>query len=158
MDSAPSRNTFRIAVMGLLGGCVLALWLLVRPPGVPGETSGVINNGQPTASPGITPAGAGGGTGQPTLVPTGSAPATTATPGAGSVTPTPVATTAGATTAPTATPTEAPAGPISYTVQEGDTWFGIAEAYGVDASALVSFNGLTLDDFLQIDQTILIPQ
>lgn len=74
------------------------------------------------------------------------------------MTPTPVATTAGATTAPTATPTEAPAGPISYTVQEGDTWFGIAEAYGVDASALVSFNGLTLDDFLQIDQTILIPQ
>ena len=34
----------------------------------------------------------------------------------------------------------------------------IATAFGVDATTLASYNGLTLDDFLQVDQTLLIPQ
>jgi LysM repeat protein len=53
-------------------------------------------------------------------------------------------------------PTEA--GPIEYTVVEGDTWYGIAEAYGVDAENLAAVNGLTLDDFLQPGDVIVIPQ
>jgi LysM repeat protein len=60
---------------------------------------------------------------------------------------------------PTAAPTEAP-GPLQYTVQDGDTWFGIAEAFGVDAFTLAQFNGRTLEDtdYLHVGETILIPQ
>jgi hypothetical protein len=85
LNAAPSRSTFRIALLGFLGGCVLALWLLVRPPSVPGEGSPIIRNDGPTASPGITPAGAGGGvSGSVTPVPTAATtprPSSTGRPG-----------------------------------------------------------------------------
>jgi LysM repeat protein len=78
------------------------------------------------------------------------------------VSPTPVP--EGETPAPTPAPTEAPPpaetpppGPTTYVVQEGDTWFAIASAYGVDPEALAATNGRTLDDFLQIGETIVIP-
>jgi LysM repeat protein len=80
----------------------------------------------------------------------------TPTPAAsGEATPTP----AGETEAPgTDTPAPTEAGPLEYTVQDGDTWYGIAEAYGVDAENLAAVNGLTLDDFLQPGDVIVIPQ
>lgn len=153
MNAAPSRGVFRLALLGLLGGAVLSLWLLVRPPGVPGDESSAISR-EPTASPALTPAGGGGGgTGSPTVTPLPGA--TTAAPSEGAASPTP---TAQPTEAPTQAPTDAPAGPISYTVQDGDTWFGIASAYGIDGATLAQYNGRTLDDFLQIGETILIPQ
>jgi LysM repeat protein len=43
-------------------------------------------------------------------------------------------------------------------VQEGDTWFGIASAYGIDAENLAAVNGLTLDYLLQPGDVIQIPQ
>ncbi|MEX0682173.1 MAG: LysM peptidoglycan-binding domain-containing protein [Dehalococcoidia bacterium] len=143
--AAPSSGAFRIALAGLLGASVLALWLLVRPPSVPGESSGIIQ--QPEESPGFTPG----------LTPAGATP----TPGptlTGGVTPTPGTATEAPTAAPTEVPTDAPSGPIEYIAVEGDTWFGIAAAFGVDAESLAAYNGYTLEEFFQPGDVILIPQ
>jgi LysM repeat protein len=153
--AVPSRNLYHFALFALFGGAVLALWLLIRPPGVPGEEAAVVNT-EPTASPGLTPAGDNTG-GTPTLAPTA-----TLAPG-GSVAPTAQAS-ATATPEPTdepeptAAPTEAPTQDIQYAVQSGDSWNSIATAYGLDASALASYNGYTLDDVLPLGVTIAIPQ
>jgi hypothetical protein len=42
VNAAPSGTFFRASLLLLLVGSVLALWLLVRPPGLPGETSDVV--------------------------------------------------------------------------------------------------------------------
>jgi hypothetical protein len=143
MRAVPSRGLYRAALFGLFGGAVLALWLMVQPPSVPGEESVVIN--EPTTTPALTPGA--GGVGTRTPGPTGGG------------TPTEEATsTPDATGEPTATeaPTPAP-GPAEYVVVEGDTWFGVAEAFGVDAFALAELNGRTLEDVLSIGETLLIP-
>jgi LysM repeat protein len=138
VNAAPSGAFFRASLLALLLGSVLALWLLVRPPGLPGDSSGVVI---PEASP------------QPT---TPAASPTPANPVAGATAePTP---TAAATPTAVPTPTVEPPAPTEYTVVDGDTWYGIAEAYGVDAESLAAFNGLTLDDFLQPGQVLTIPQ
>lgn len=139
VNAAPSGAFFRASLLALLLGSVLALWLLVRPPGLPGDSSGIVI---PEASP--QPA-----TPSPTITPTGT-PVTSAT---AEPTPTPTAV-----PTPTAEPTEEPPAPTEYTVVEGDTWYGIAEAYGVDAESLAAYNGLTLDDLLQPGQVLTIPQ
>ena len=43
---------------------------------------------------------------------------------------------------PVPTPTPTPEGPIEYAVQDGDTLFSIASAYGLSVSDLVEFNDL----------------
>jgi LysM repeat protein len=68
--------------------------------------------------------------------------------------PTPQATPA---PAPEPTPEPTPAF-IEYVVQEGDTWFGIAELFGVDAQQLAAFNGLTLEDVLHPGDVLAVPQ
>jgi LysM repeat protein len=136
MRAAPSRGLYRVAVVGLLGGAVLALWLIFRPPSV-GEENAVIN--QPTTTPALTPGGGGTGTPGPSLAPT-EVPSITPKP---SITPSP---------APTPTP-----GPIEYTVAEGDTWFAIAESFGVDGFTLAQYNGQTLEDVLNTGDVLLIP-
>ena len=135
VNAAPSGAVFRASLLALLLGSVLALWLLVRPPGLPGDSAEIVI---PQASP------------QPTT-PLAVSPTPT-TPVAGATaepTPTP---------APTATPTEAPPAPIEYTVVDGDSWNLIADAYGIDAATLAAYNGLTLDDLLQPGQVLTIPQ
>jgi hypothetical protein len=144
MRAAPSRSLYRVAIFGLFGGAVLALWLMVRPPSVPGEESTVVN--QPTNTPALTPGGGGTSTPGPTTAGT----ATAAPTGAPTVTPVPSIT-------PTPAPTPTP-GPIEYVVVEGDTWFGIAESFGIDGFTLAQFNGRTLEDVLSLGETILIPQ
>jgi LysM repeat protein len=116
---------FRSSLFALLIASVLSLWLLVRPPDLPGEESTL--RPQPTAL-------------DSTQGPTSSTPPPT--------------------TQPTATPTPAPQTPApnQYTVVEGDTWYGIAEALGVDAEALAAANGLTLDDFIRPGDVLVIPQ
>lgn len=137
LRSAPSRGIFRGAIVALFGGAVLALWLLVRPPSVPGEEAAL--NG-PTASPALTPAGAGGtSTPAPSIAPT--ALAATNTPA-----PTPVPT-------PVPTPSR-----IEHVVVDGDTWYGVAEQYGVDAFALAQLNGRTLEEYLHVGEVLIIPQ
>src|SRR5437867_3156208 len=132
---APSGTVFRVALFGLLAASVLALWLLVRPPSLPGETSAIR---EPTA--------------------TAAAAARTPAPGSGTPSPAEGTATAAGTPAPTAAPTPGPATPIDYTVQEGDTWYEIAAVYGVSAEDLAAANGFTLDDFLHPGDVLRIPQ
>jgi LysM repeat protein len=148
VQAAPSSATFRIALAGLLGASVLALWLLVRPPSVPGDSGNIIQ--QPDVTPGFTPALTPDTEGTPR--PTVSAGATSVPSGAPAATPTPAVT-----AAPTEGPTDAPA-QVEYVTQEGDTWFGIAEAYGVDAANLAATNGYSLEDVLPLGVTLVIPQ
>ena len=146
VNAAPSSTVFRASLFALLGASVLALWLLVRPPSVPGDEGSII---RPEPTPQVTPAG----TKQPGAT---QQPGVTATPGTGEATPTPGA--GEPTDSPEDTPEPTEGGPIEYIVQEGDTWFGIAEAFGVSAEDLVAVNGLTLDDFLHPGDVIAIPQ
>jgi len=144
LNAAPSGAVFRASLFGLLIASVLALWLLVRPPSVPGDGGPIV---RPQPTPQVTPAGTrppGAPTTRPTATPAPSGePAATPSPGVAPAEETPV-------------PTQG--GPLQYTVQEGDTWFGIAEAYGVSAEDLAAVNGLTLDDFLHPGDVIVIPQ
>ena len=151
--AAPSSSTFRIALFALLGASVLALWLLLRPPSLPGESGGVVlePDATPDFTPGLTPDT--GETLAPT--PTGSADA----PPDGSPVPTitliPDDQTPAPTQEPTVTPTPAP---IEHLVVPGDSWSGVAELYGVDADTLASSNGYSVDDVLPLGITLIIPQ
>jgi LysM repeat protein len=59
-----------------------------------------------------------------------------------------------------APPPEEPAGPISYTIQDGDTISSIADQFGINYLELLEFNGLTEDDatLLNPGDVISIPQ
>jgi hypothetical protein len=128
LNAAPSNVVFRTSLFTLLIASVLAIWLLVRPPDLPSEAGSAIRP-QPTAL--------------------GSTPGATKPPGF----PTPV---------PEVTPTAAAETPASdrteYTVVENDTWYGIADAFGVDAENLAAVNGLTLDDFIIPGDVLIIPE
>lgn len=136
VNAAPSGTYFRLAVLALLVGSVLTLWFLIRPPGLPGESSGVII---PQASPQSSPEGV---TPEPAATPSPETPVAGAT----------------AEPTPTPTPTEEPEGPLEYTVVDGDSWNLIADSFGVDAEELAAANGRTLDDFVVTDEVIIIPQ
>jgi LysM repeat protein len=58
---------------------------------------------------------------------------------------------------PTITPTPTIDGPFFYTIQEGDTIFGIAAQFGVDINRLLEVNQLTFDSVIVPGQQILIP-
>jgi LysM repeat protein len=151
LNAAPSSAVFRTSVFALLAASVLALWLLIRPPSLPGEGSTVVQP-RPTEQPQLTPSGT-----RPAATPGGSA----ATPGEGdsiapTATPVPEQTPAAAEETPA--PETEPPGPIEYVVQEGDTWYGIAGAYGVDADSLAAVNGLTIDDVIVPGDVLVIPQ
>lgn len=128
-------------MVGLFGGAVLALWLLVRPPSVPGEET-VLNAS--TSTPALTP-GAGGG---PTNTP-GPSIATTP-PAAPTETPVPTPT-------PIPTPSPTPAR-LEHIVVDGDTWYGVADQYGVNAFDLADLNDRSLEDYLHSGEVLIIPQ
>ena len=142
--TTPSANVFRFALLGLVFASVLALWLIVRPPDLPEGSSSIVQP-LPTEQVDSEPSAIG-----PT--PT-SPPVETSAPSDG-VSPTPET---GETPAPTPEATEEP-GPLQYVVEPGDTWYGIADAFGIDADVLVAQNGRTLDDILNAGETIVIPQ
>ena len=80
-------------------------------------------------------------------------------PGSGSAnaTPTPAATTASTTSAPAETPAPAPStGGGNYTVQAGDSYWRIANKYGISISELQRLNG-TSNYFLYPGQSIKVP-
>lgn len=138
VNATPSGVVFRTSFFGLLIASVFALWLLIRPPSLPGESSGVVRP-LPLMSP--TPA-----------------PEVTAAPADNTPAPTPEVTAAPEVTPP---PTEAPpAGPIQYTIQDGDTISSIAAANGISYLDLLEFNGLSEEDatLLNPGDVISIPQ
>ena len=68
--------------------------------------------------------------------------------------------TSGPTAIPTAVPTPTPlptSVPTTYTVQFGDTLFGIAAAYNVSIVELAQLNGITNYDQLSVGQVLIIP-
>ncbi len=58
---------------------------------------------------------------------------------------------------PTFTPSPTPT-PVMHLVESGDTLFGVSLEYGVTLDALLSANGLDVDDYLRIGQGLIIPQ
>ena len=146
--AAPSSAAFRIALFALLAASVLALWLLVRPPGLPGDSGGVVLEPDvtPDFTPGLTP-----DTGE-TLTPTPTGTAAASPDGSPEPTVTPTST---PTPVPTVTPTP---GPIEHVVVSGDTWNDLAAQFGVDPETLASTNGYSLADVLPLGITLIIPQ
>ena len=147
--AAPSSSTFRIALFALLGASVLALWLLVRPPGLPGDNGGVVQEPDVTSdfTPGLTPDTGESPTPTATASPDGSpGPTVTLIPDDQTPAPTPE---------PTVTPTPAP---VEHVVVTGDTWNGLAAQYEVDPETLASTNGYSLADVLPLGITLIIPQ
>lgn len=143
VSAAPSGTVFRVSLLALLVGSVVALWFLIRPPGLPGESSGVIvpdTPGSPAAEP--SP-----------IIPSPLAETATPTPPPAEETPAPPAPT------PTPTPEPEPPGPVEYVVQEDDTIAGIADFFGVDYFDLLAVNGLTEDDatLIQPGDVLIIP-
>jgi len=140
-SAAPSGTVFRASVFALLVASVLALWLIVRPPSLPGESSELL---KPQASPSATTPSPGTSPRASASPSPGGSPA--ATPGAS------------ATPAPSHGATPAPA-PIQYTVVQGDSLYGIADKFGVSAQALADANGLNLNDpILHPGDKLVIPQ
>lgn len=146
VNAVPSGTFFRASLLILLVGSVLALWLLIRPPGLPGESSEVVApEPSPVASPEpVTP---------PPMTPTAeitAEPTSTPTPK-----PTPKTT-----PKPTPEPTPAPPEPIEYIVQEDDTASGIATFFGVTVEDLLAVNGLAEEEaeLIQPGDVLVIPQ
>ncbi len=137
VSATPSGAVFRASLFALLGTSVLALWLLIRPPALPGESSTALAP-LATASP-----NAPAGTAAPSAAPSASAEATPPPP----VTPAP-------------TPPPAAPPPLQYVMQQGDTVSGVAAAHGIRYLDLLAFNNLSEDDatHLRPGDVILIPQ
>ena len=143
-SAIPSGAVFRGALLALLVASVLALWLLIRPPG--DDESGA-QAGQPsvtrtatattTARPSVTPTGTPGGT-----------PGVSPTPGG----------TPGATPTPAPTPTPEPSPFQEYTVQQGDSLSTIAAQFGTTADELARINGITDPNSLSVGQTLQVPR
>ena len=150
-SAIPSGAVFRGALLALLVASVLALWLLIRPPGASDNESGA-QAGQPSAtrtpvattvrpSLSVSPTGTPGGT------PSG-------TPG---ISPTPGGT-PGATPTPAPSPTPEPSPFEEYTVQQGDSLSSIAQQFGTTADEIARINGLTDPNTLNVGQKLQVPR
>ena len=150
-SAMPSFNLYRGALLFMLVGTAVAIFLLVRPPG---ESSGSSTVSVGKVTPTVTAEGGGGST------PAAIATEGQDTPPQSGGTPTPAAAT------PEAEPTTGETVAFrEYVVEEGDSLYGIAEttiAPGDDidayARAIATLNGWTLDDAALIPgETILLP-
>lgn len=132
-SAAPSATVFRGSLLALVGGTLVVLFLLVRPPASDGGGDTVRLMPTPTRAVSVTatPTVAGGGE--------------TATPEATATTP----------AAETPTPTVSTA--RTHTVVDGDTLSAISEEYGVDIASIIELNpGLTADT-LEVGSVLQIP-
>ena len=161
-ESAPFVSAFRGTLLVLLVGSALAIWLIVRPPGLPSDASSVV---EPLSTPAPE---LGAGTLTQAEAPTETitfplpSPASPVPTVVATLAPTPISTpTSVATPTPqptsTPTPTEGPTS-TEHTVQAGDTLGTIADAFGTTVDAIVALNGFdSANVILQIGQTITIP-
>ena len=72
-------------------------------------------------------------------------------------TPAPTRTSPAADTPSPAPPPSPTAGPLLYTIQDGDTLAGIAELYGIPLEELISANSLINPDLIHAGQVVVIP-
>jgi len=148
-SAIPSGALFRGALLVLLVASVLALWLLIRPPGASDEESGA-QAGQPsvTRTPTATTARP-----SPSVAPTGT-PGISPTPGGTpGISPTP-----GGTPTPAPSPTPEPSPFQEYTVQQGDSLSSIAQQFGTTADELARINGITDPNALSVGQKLQVPR
>ena len=154
-SAIPSGALFRGALLALLVASVLALWLLIRPPGTSEEESGA-QAGQPSVT--RTPVAlATTARPSPSVVPTGT-PGISPTPGGTpGISPTP-----GGTPEATPTPEPSPTAELpefeEYTVQQGDSLSSIAAQFGTTADELARINGITDPNTLDIGQKLQVPR
>ena len=129
--AAPTSLAYRGAVVSLIVGSLVALFLVIRPPASEGDgdTARTLSTATPSFLATATPTSPGD-----------ERPAT-------------VTTTAPA-TSPTTSPT--PSGGTTHTVADGDTLSGIAEQYDTTVEALLAANP-ELSENLQIGAVIRIP-
>jgi LysM repeat protein len=149
-SAIPSGALFRGALLALLVASVLALWLLIRPPG--DDESGA-QAGQPSAT--RTPVATA--TARPSATPTGTAAVSPTPGGTPSVSPTPGGT-PGATPTPAPSPTPEPSPFDEYTVQPGDSLSSIATQFGTTADELARINGIADPNSLSVGQTLQVPR
>jgi len=165
-SALPSFNLYRGALLTLLVGTAIAVYLILRPPGESNSSPPVVvGKSTPTAT-------AASGTPQPTVAaqtPEVTPGEASGTPGGGSATPgTPSTGTPATGTAAAGTP--APAGTESpfliHVVVEGDTLFGIAQAnlppgdnVTSYARAIANLNGIDFENpNLRIGQSLALPR
>jgi LysM repeat protein len=157
-SAIPSGAVFRGSLLALLVAAILALWLLIQPPGLPGgEPGGEAVLPLPTITPAAvatTPAVASP-TATPTPTPTRTPTATATTSPTPEATPSPTPT---PTPTPIPTPTPEPPPFTEYEVQAGDTLSSIAQAFGTTVDELVRINGLeSADVIISVGQELLVP-
>lgn len=159
-SAIPSGTVFRGSLLALLVASILALWLLIQPPGLPGEESGgeaVLPPPTTTPSPRATTPASVSPTATPSATPTQTATATA------TVTATPTATAAGSATpqgtpSPVPTPTPQPSPFSEYLVQAGDTLSSIAQHFGTTVDEIVRINGLASQEvIIDVGQKLLVP-
>ena len=153
-SAIPSGAVFRGSLLALLVACVLALWLLIQPPGLPGGEPG---EEAVLPLPTITPVSVASPTPTPPATPTAT-PTATASP-TPEATPSPtLSPTPEPTPTPTPTPTPEPPPFTEYEVQPGDTLSAIAQAFGTTIDELVRINGLASQDvIIDVGQKLLVP-
>jgi len=152
--SAPSAAVFKGSLAILLATTLLALWLLISPPNRPGKLPSLASSAAPTEMS-AEDAGRPSGPASPALS-AGTSPVLTPLPSvrtAPTASPTVAAT---VTASPTATAT--PALYLEYSVQPGDTIYGIAERFGAPAEEIIRLNNLSNPSRLSLGQKLLIPR
>ncbi len=147
-SAIPSGALFRGALLALLVASVLALWLLIRPPG--DDESGA-QAGQPSGT--RTPVATSTARPSPSVAATGT-PGISPTPGG-----TPGASpTAGGTPTPAPSPTPEPSPFEEYTVQQGDSLSSIAQQFGTTADELARINSIADPNSLSVGQKLQVPR
>jgi LysM repeat protein len=153
-SAIPSGTVFRGSLLALLVASILALWLLIQPPGLPGGEAG---EEAVLPLPTITPAALTSPTPTPSVTPTPTPTSTSSPTPEATASPTPSAIPE-ATPTPTPTPTPEPPPFVEYEVQSGDTLSSIAQAFGTTIDDLVSINGLESQDvIISVGQKLLVP-
>jgi len=153
-SAIPSGTVFRGSLLALLVASVLALWLLIQPPGLPGGEAG---EEAVLPLPTITPAALTSPTATPTATPTPTASPTASPTPEATASPT-ASPTPEATPTPTPTPTPEPPPFIEYEVQSGDTLSSIAQTFGTTIDEIVRLNGLASQDvIISVGQKLLVP-
>jgi LysM repeat protein len=161
----PSFNLYRVALLVMLVGTAVAVFLILKPPGDQGGASAVVVGGS-----GPTPAGSNAQATVPIQTPS-------STNGSGTATGTTTAgvppqstgddgtaTAASGTATPASSATESPFG--EHVIVEGDTLFAIAQANlppGDDpvsfGKAIANLNGLDYENpILTVGKTLLLPK